>query len=90
LTDLQKAWLYGTLQSWTNWFGAMMVALPDILPLVLPNIQALTDETTYKRIVQIAGVIVILLRYKTKTSILVKGTQAVTDAKDGKESGTTP
>lgn len=67
------AWLKGALKSWTNWFGALLIAAPDIIPAIMPNLQELLTADSYKRVVQVAGIIVILLRVKTTTSLAEKG-----------------
>jgi hypothetical protein len=66
-------WVRGTLKSYTNWFGALLIGLPDLLPMISPQLQDMLDANAYKRIMQAAGIIVILLRFKTSQSVLEKG-----------------
>lgn len=71
--DNAKAWVLGALKSWTIYFGALLVALPDLVPLLAPDLQALFPPAQYDRLMRILGMIVILLRVKTTVSLAVKG-----------------
>ena len=68
-----KAWLKGALKSWTTWFGAFLVAAPEVLPALLPHFEEILTPDSYKRVSQIIGIIVILLRVKTTSSLQQKG-----------------
>jgi len=68
-----KAWLMGALRSWTAWFGALLVAGPEILPMLMPPFKELLTVDNYNRMIQAVGIIVILLRVKTTSSIQQKG-----------------
>lgn len=59
------AWLKGALKSWTVWLGGFLVALPELLPLLDPAIKDMLDADTYRRVMQIAGIAVILVRFRT-------------------------
>ena len=64
-----QAWLRGSVKSWTAWFGAFLVAAPDILPQIAPQLEDLFTPNIYKRATQVIGILVILLRIKTTTSL---------------------
>lgn len=68
-----ESFLLGMLKSWTAWFGTLLIALPDLLPLVMPELEKLLTPTAFTRTTQIIGLIVILLRVKTTTSVIEKG-----------------
>jgi hypothetical protein len=80
-----QAWLLGFLQSKTAWFGGLLVALPEILPMITPNLQALLSPEQYLRAVQIIGIVVIVLRATTKSSVSDKGRRPVDETKESKE-----
>jgi hypothetical protein len=67
------AWLKGALKSWTNWFGALLIAAPELLAQIAPHLQELLTPQRYARFIQIAGIVVILLRIKTSQSLKEKG-----------------
>lgn len=69
-------WIRGTLKSWSMWLGGILIALPDVLPLISPQLEQMLDADAYKRLMQGVGIIVILLRYKTRESVLEKGAKA--------------
>lgn len=71
-TSNLKAWLLGALKSWTAWFGAFLIAAPDLLPQIMPVAADLFGPDVAKRWMQIIGVIVILLRIKTTQSLTDK------------------
>jgi hypothetical protein len=64
-----KDWLRGALNSWTVWAGTVMVALPEIIPMIGPELEALLTPDAYRRAMQVLGIMVILLRVKTTTSL---------------------
>lgn len=66
--------LRGALKSWTVYLGAALVALPELVPLLTPHLQELLDAETYKRLMQIFGIAVILVRFKTTQPLSTKGT----------------
>lgn len=68
-----KQWLIGTARSWTNWFGAFLIAAPELLPQLLPQAEQLLTPDHYMRLVQWIGIVVIVLRFKTTQSVSQKG-----------------
>lgn len=64
-----KQWLRGAVRSWMIWLGAVAFALPDLLPLISPQLEQLMDANAYKRTIQVLGILVIVLRVKTTTSL---------------------
>lgn len=70
-----QAFLLGLVKSRTAWFAGVMIALPDALPYILPQLQDLLDAQTYARILKISGLVVLLLRVVTNKSIVDKGTK---------------
>lgn len=67
-------WIRGSFKSWSVWFGGALVALPVVLPDVIPILTDLLGPDASKRVVQVIGLVTILLRFKTKESIKEKGT----------------
>jgi hypothetical protein len=71
-----KPWdplIVGLLKSWTVWFGGILVALPQIIPLISPTLQQALSANAYKNVTTVVGIIVILLRFKTTQSLQAKG-----------------
>jgi len=66
-------WLRGAMKSWTIWLGGLLVGLPELLPLLTPHLQEMLDADAYKRVLQLAGIAVILVRFKTTQSLSSKG-----------------
>ena len=66
-------WLRGSLKSFTNWFGLFLIAAPDLLPQLQPDLQDLLGEHAASKVLRIIEVAVILLRFKTTKSIKDKG-----------------
>lgn len=64
-----KQWLRGAVRSWTVRLGAVALALPDLLPLIAPQLELLLDANAYKRTLQVLGILVIVVRFKTTTSL---------------------
>lgn len=64
-----QVWLKGTVKSWTVWFGVLLLGFPELLPALAPQLEQLLDASAYKRLMSWAGVIVILLRFKTNQSV---------------------
>lgn len=65
-------WLQGSYRSWTNWFGAFLIAWPTIEPQLSPELQSLVGESTATSVIRWIGVVVILLRFKTTKSVKAK------------------
>jgi hypothetical protein len=63
----------GILKSWTVWFGGILVALPQIIPLISPSLQQALSAHAYQNVTSVVGIIVILLRFKTTQSLQAKG-----------------
>ena len=57
--------LRGALKSWTVYLGAALIGLPELLPLVAPQLQDMLDAELYRRVMQWAGLLVILVRFRT-------------------------
>ena len=68
-----QAWVMGSVKSWTNWFGAVLIAWPAIQPQIQPLLEQTIGAKNTGYLVSLAGVIVILLRVKTTTSLKDKG-----------------
>jgi hypothetical protein len=71
-----RAWTMGVLKSKTAWFGAALVALPDLITVLAPQLEQMLDANSYKRLMNIAGIVVILLRFVTSQSLKEKGAAA--------------
>ena len=85
--DKLKAWwnehvlptLRGALKSLTVWFSLALASLPDVLPMVQDNFDAVRPwipHALQSRSLQLVALIVLLLRMKTKTSLKDKGAPA--------------
>jgi len=66
--------LRGAVKSWTVWLGGALVALPELVPLLTPHLQEMLDAESYKRLMQLFGIAVILVRFKTTQPLSTKGT----------------
>lgn len=64
--------LRGALKSWTVWLGGMLVALPEIVPLLGPHLQEMLTPETYKQVMQLFGIAVILVRFRTVEPLSAK------------------
>ncbi len=62
----------GIIKSWTVWSGTSMIALPELPPTILPQLEQQYPGAS-KWIMTLFGVITILLRVKTTQSLTVKG-----------------
>ena len=71
--DELRAWFLGSLKSWTMRFGVILMVAPDILPELLPQLQEFMTANTYKRVLQFSGILMVLLRWKTKVSLIERG-----------------
>ena len=74
VVDELLLWLKGSVKSWTNWFGVALIAAPDLIPQIAPNLQELLSPQHYKAAMQWVGILVILLRFKTTQSVKAKAT----------------
>ena len=63
------ALLMGALKSWSVWLGGWAIALPELLPMISPYLDGMFSPDMYKRLMQIGGVLVILVRFKTTQSL---------------------
>jgi len=70
------AWVRGAVRSWTVWSGALLVALPELLDAIAPLVTEQWGADVWRRVVQITGVVIVLLRIKTTDSIPEKGAQS--------------
>jgi hypothetical protein len=68
-----KHWGLGLLKSWTAWFGALVIGLPEWWPLVEPMVREVVNPEHYSQLVRLIGVAIVLLRFKTKESVIDKG-----------------
>lgn len=66
-------YIRGLLKSWSVWFGTLLVAVPMMMPDIIPIIQDMFGDDITKRVVQAIGLITIVLRLKTTESIKEKG-----------------
>ena len=64
----------GAVKSWTVWLGSALVALPELVPLLAPHLQDMLTPDLYKRVMQIFGLLVILVRFRTTQPLSAKGT----------------
>lgn len=71
-----KATLKGSLKSWTVWFSSLLLALPEILPLVQSNFATIAPfipESLHSRVLQLIALIMLVLRLRTTRSLAEKG-----------------
>lgn len=71
-----KATLKGSLKSWTVWFSSLLLALPEILPLVQSNFATIAPfipESLHSRVLQLIALIMLVLRMRTTRSLAEKG-----------------
>ena len=69
------AQLKGALKSWTAWFSALLMAAPELIPLVQqnwPTISPFIPSAMQSKTVQVIGLIALLLRMKTTRSLAAK------------------
>jgi hypothetical protein len=62
----------GIMKSWTIWAGTLMVALPQLQPLIMPQLEQQYPGGA-KWVMTAFGVITLLLRIKTTQSLTAKG-----------------
>lgn len=65
--------LRGLARSWTAWVAGLLIALPELLPTLQSDLPGLLGEQAANRVMQIAGLLMLLLRLKTTTSVTAKG-----------------
>lgn len=63
----------GLAKSWTAWAGAALLALPEVLPAIQADLPALLGAHAADVVMRVCGVLMILLRLKTKSSVADKG-----------------
>lgn len=68
-----KFWIRGMLKSWTVWAGVLVFALPDLWPLLRPELEALFGPIPTERLAHIIGIVMILIRIKTTMPIPERG-----------------
>lgn len=67
------AFLRGLGKSWTAWTGALLVAAPQLLDALAPIVAEQWGPDVWKRVLQVSGVVMILLRVRTTQSLTDKG-----------------
>lgn len=67
------AFLRGLGKSWTAWTGALLVAAPQLLDALAPLVAEQWGPDVWKRVLQVSGVVMILLRVRTTQSLTDKG-----------------
>ena len=73
MKETMKDLARGSIRSWTIWFGALLLALPDIINQLGPDLLEVLGSDGYSRLLRIAGVAAIVLRFKTTQPIAQKG-----------------
>jgi predicted nucleic acid-binding Zn ribbon protein len=68
--------LRGLAKSWTAWASALLIAMPEILPMIQGDLPELLGQNAANRVMQACGVLMLLLRLKTTTSLHDKGADA--------------
>lgn len=63
------AWLRGLAKSWTAWTGVLLAGGPEILDALAPLVSEQWGPDVWKRVLQVSGVVMILLRLRTTQSI---------------------
>ena len=72
--------LSGLARSWTGWASALLIALPELLPMVQADLPAILGEHAANRVMQACGVLMLVLRLKTDRSVWAKAAQRTTEA----------
>lgn len=67
------AWLRGLAKSWTAWTGVLLAGGPEILDALAPLVSEQWGPDVWKRVLQVSGVVMILLRLKTTQPVPEKG-----------------
>jgi hypothetical protein len=81
-----KAYAIGALRSWTVWFSALLMALPDILPVVqanFPTFAPFIPDAMESRVMNVIALGILLLRLKTTTCLSQKAQQPPDTHDDG-------
>ncbi len=65
LAQTPTAAIKGAAKSMTVWLGGLLVALPELVPLLAPHLQEMLTPDLYKRVMQVFGLLVILVRFRT-------------------------
>ena len=68
-----QSWAMRAVKSWTNWFGAALVAWPAVQPQIQPLFEQVVGAKNTGYLVSLVGIAVILLRVKTTQSLKDKG-----------------
>jgi hypothetical protein len=68
-----QAWIRGFLRSWTAWVAGLVIVLPELMSALAPIVTEEWGADVWRRVVQLVGVAMIVLRIKTSTSIPDKG-----------------
>ncbi len=71
-----KEILTGAVKSFTVWFGAFILAWPEISVALSDNFVSLLGTEANNVIMRVMGIVVILLRLKTNESLSDKGAKA--------------
>lgn len=61
--------LKGALKSFTMWFGAFLLAWPELAPEITKSLMDLLGENAALKTVQVIGLFVMLLRLKTNNAL---------------------
>jgi hypothetical protein len=73
-----RAYALGAWRSWTIWAAGVMAVLPDVIPLLQSEFATLAPfipEWMHSRALQVASLVMVLLRVKTTASLAAKGKQ---------------
>jgi hypothetical protein len=63
------------LKSFSNLFALALVTLPDVAPMILPQLEGMLDANTYKRVVNVIGIVILIrAKYKVQQAAQEKGT----------------
>jgi hypothetical protein len=68
-----SAWLRGAARSWTMWSGALLVVLPELMDAAAPLVTETMGPEAWRRVVQVIGIVVVILRIRTTQSLPEKG-----------------
>jgi hypothetical protein len=73
-----KATARGLWRSLTAWVSVLLAALPEIITLVqgqFPTVAPFIPDALESRVLQLLALVMLILRFKTKTSLVDKGRQ---------------
>jgi hypothetical protein len=65
--------LMGLVKSWQIRIALAIAALPELLPLISPELEQLMTAERYKHLMVGVGIVMVLLRFKTNQSLTDKG-----------------